>query len=47
MPHRGSGKRYAQAIFELALENGQLDLWAENLALVAEVFQDRRLELGR
>ena len=40
MPQRGSGKRYAQAIFELALENGQLDLWAENLALVAEVFQD-------
>ena len=40
MPQRGSGKRYAQAIFELALEHGQLDLWAENLALVAEVFQD-------
>ena len=40
MPQRVSGKRYAQAIFELALENSQVDQWAEDLALVAEVFQD-------
>ena len=40
MPQRVSGRRYAQAIFELALENGEVDKWAEDLALVAEVFQD-------
>jgi F-type H+-transporting ATPase subunit delta len=40
MPQRVSGRRYAQAIFELALENGEADKWAEDLALVAEVFQD-------
>ena len=37
MPQRVSGRRYAQAIFELALENGEVDKWAEDLALVAEV----------
>ncbi len=44
MPQRVSGKRYAQAIFELALENGQVDQWAEDLALVAEVFQDPQFD---
>jgi len=40
MTQRVSGKRYAQAIFELALENDQVGQWAEDLALVADVFQD-------
>jgi len=35
-----SGKRYAQAIFDLALENDQVDQWGEDLAVVAEVFED-------
>jgi F-type H+-transporting ATPase subunit delta len=40
MPQTVSGKRYAQAIFELALENDQVGHWAEDLALVAEAFRD-------
>ena len=35
-----SGQRYAQAIFDLALENNQVEQWGEDLAVVAEVFQD-------
>ena len=40
MAQRLSGKRYAQAIFDLALENDQTDQWGEDLAVVAEVFED-------
>jgi F-type H+-transporting ATPase subunit delta len=35
-----SGKRYAQAMFELALEQDQLDQWEVDLDLVNGVFQD-------
>ena len=35
-----SGKRYAQAIFDLALENDQAEQWGQDLAVVAEVFED-------
>ncbi len=35
-----SGIRYAQAIFDLALDHNQVDQWGEDLALVAEAFQD-------
>ena len=37
---RVSGKRYGQAIFELALEQGEAELWGEDLAVVEGVFQD-------
>lgn len=40
MAQRLSGKRYAQAIFDLALENDQTEQWGEDLAVVAEVFED-------
>ena len=40
MPKRISGQRYAQAIFELALENGQADEWAGQLQLASQVLQD-------
>ncbi|MCH8989531.1 MAG: ATP synthase F1 subunit delta [Chloroflexi bacterium] len=40
MAQQLSGKRYAQAIFDLALENGQAEQWGEDLAVVAEVFED-------
>ena len=40
MPQRVTGKRYAQAVFELALEGDRVDQWADDLSLVAEVFQD-------
>lgn len=35
-----SGKRYAQAIFDLAKENDQVEPWGEDLAVVAEAFSD-------
>jgi F-type H+-transporting ATPase subunit delta len=34
MPPKISGKRYAQAVFELAQEGGHLDLWAGDLEAV-------------
>ncbi len=34
MPRKISGKRYAQAMFELAKEGGHLDLWASDLEAV-------------
>jgi len=40
MAKRRSGKRYAQAIFELAVAQGQVDQWAEELRWVAQVLQD-------
>ena len=40
MPSRVSGKRYAQAIFELAVENGQVDQWANDLGVAGQVLQD-------
>jgi F-type H+-transporting ATPase subunit delta len=38
-----SGKRYAQAVFELALENGQLDSWQASLRRIAELTADEEL----
>lgn len=35
MPRATSIRRYAQAIFEIALENNQLDKWLEDLRLLA------------
>ena len=40
MAQQLSGQRYAQAIFELALENNLAEQWGEDLALAAEAFQD-------
>ena len=40
MAQQLSGKRYAQAIFDLALENNQVEQWGEDLAVVAVVFED-------
>tara|TARA_B100000315_G_scaffold96147_1_gene88302 strand:+ start:146 stop:697 length:552 start_codon:yes stop_codon:yes gene_type:complete len=34
MPRKVSGKRYAQAVFELAQEGGHLDRWANDLEAV-------------
>lgn len=41
MARRLSGKRYAQAIFELALEADQAYQFDEELRLVAEVFEEK------
>ena len=40
MAQKLSGKRYAQAIFDLALEKDQVEKWGDDLAVVAEVFED-------
>lgn len=40
MASRLSGQRYAQAIFELALENEQLEQWDQDLRLAADVLGD-------
>ena len=40
MPQRVSGKRYAQAVFELAREQNAVEQFGQELALVAEVFAD-------
>jgi len=40
MPAQLSGKRYAQAIFELAREQDQLDQWAGDLQLVDQALRD-------
>ena len=40
MARKLSEQRYAQAIFDLALENNQVEQWGEDLAVVTETFQD-------
>ena len=40
MAQRVSGRRYGQAIFELAQEQGAVEEWGHDVALVAQAFQD-------
>ena len=40
MAQQLSGQHYAKAMFDLALENNQVEPWGEDLVLVAEAFQD-------
>lgn len=40
MAKRVSGKRYAEAIFQLGVEQDLLDQWAGDLALIDQVLQD-------
>ena len=40
MPGKVSGRRYGQAIFELAQEQGETAQWGQDVALVAEAFAD-------
>lgn len=39
----GSARRYAQAVFELGQEKGNLEAWLDDLELMADVFADRRV----
>ena len=43
MPRVSSGKRYAQAAFELALEKGELENWQADLRKVAAKVTDAKL----
>ena len=40
MAQRVSGKRYGQAIFELAQDQGAIEQWGEDMALVSQAFED-------
>jgi F-type H+-transporting ATPase subunit delta len=40
MAQRVSGRRYGQAIFELAQEQGEVDQWGQDMAVVSEAFED-------
>ena len=40
MAQQLSGQRYAQAIFDLALENNEGEQWGQDLEVVSEAFQD-------
>ena len=40
MPKRVSGKRYAEAIFELALQEQQVEQWGAELEMASQVLQD-------
>jgi F-type H+-transporting ATPase subunit delta len=43
MPRISSGKRYAQAAFELAQERNTLESWQEGLKRIAEITRDKEL----
>ena len=43
MPTRASAKRYAQAVFGLASESGQLDQWTDHLRIMAEALENEEL----
>ena len=43
MPKITSGKRYAQAAFEIALERNELESWQEGLGKIADLTTDEEL----
>ena len=43
MPRSPSPRRYAQAVFQIALESGDLDSWEEDLRVVALALESREL----
>ena len=43
MPRVVSPRRYAQAVFQLAVENGRLDAWSEDLRVVALALENAEM----
>ena len=43
MPRLASAKRYAQAIFEIAVDNNDLDEWGKDLTLLAQQVDDSQI----
>ena len=43
MPRAASGRRYAQAVFQIALERDELDPWMEDLTLLASALENLEL----
>ena len=40
MPQNVSGRRYGQAVFELAQDQGEVEQWGQDMTAVSEAFQD-------
>ncbi|MXY43034.1 MAG: ATP synthase F1 subunit delta [Dehalococcoidia bacterium] len=40
MPRYPSARRYAQAVFQIALEHDSLDMWVEDLQTLADLLED-------
>ena len=43
MPKAASGRRYAQAVFQIAMERGELDSWLDDLTLLARALENSEL----
>ena len=43
MPRAASPRRYAQAVFQIAVETGQLDEWSEDLRVIAGALENAEL----
>lgn len=43
MPGAASPRRYAQAVFQIATESGQLDAWSDDLRTVATALENKQL----
>jgi F-type H+-transporting ATPase subunit delta len=43
MPRAASPRRYAQAVFQIATESGQLDGWSDDLRTVATALENKEL----
>ena len=43
MPTAASARRYAQAVFQIALDQDELDGWLEDMTLLAQALESREL----
>jgi F-type H+-transporting ATPase subunit delta len=43
VPRSASARRYAQAVFQIAVERDELDVWMEDLTLLARALENREL----
>ena len=43
MPRYPSARRYAQAVFQIALEHDSLDVWVEDLQTLADLLEDNEV----
>jgi F-type H+-transporting ATPase subunit delta len=43
MPSGSAGRRYAQAVFELAKQTNQLEKWADDLKVIVQVFEESHI----
>ena len=43
MPRAASPRRYAQAVFQIATESGQIDAWSDDLRTIATALENKQL----